>query len=46
MFTMEERWQKIKEFDGKFYAEPRECPYLDLGGSKEPSDQPKPICTP
>ena len=46
MFTMQERWQKIKEFSGTFYAKPKECPYLDLDGSKEPSVKPKPICTP
>jgi hypothetical protein len=46
VFTMEERWRKIKEFGGTFYAEPKDCPYLDLDGSKEPSGQPIPICTP
>ncbi|KAL6922249.1 hypothetical protein FSHL1_006213 [Fusarium sambucinum] len=35
-FTMEERWQKIKEYGGTFYGEPKDCPYLDLDGSKEP----------
>ncbi|KAG8677548.1 hypothetical protein FPOAC2_03676 [Fusarium poae] len=42
-FTMEERWQKIKEYGGTFYAEPKECPYLDLDGSKDPVIK-KPDC--
>ncbi|KAM0302897.1 hypothetical protein HYE67_011221 [Fusarium culmorum] len=38
-FTMEERWQKIKEYGGTFYADPKDCPYLDLDGSKEPDSK-------
>ncbi|KAM0233775.1 hypothetical protein ACHAP5_010298 [Fusarium lateritium] len=34
-FTMEERWQAIKEHGGIFYVEPKDCPYLDLDDSKE-----------
>jgi len=27
VFTMEERWQKIKEFGGTFYTEPKDWPW-------------------
>ena len=46
VFTMEERWQKIKEFGDTFCADRKECPYLDLDSSREPSGQPAPIYTP
>jgi hypothetical protein len=33
-FTMEERWQTIKELGGTFYPQPKDCPYLDLDDSE------------
>ncbi|KAI8408162.1 hypothetical protein FOFC_11096 [Fusarium oxysporum] len=32
--TMEERCDKIKEFGGTFYEDPKDCPHLDLDGSR------------
>jgi hypothetical protein len=34
-FTMEERWQAIKDLGGTFCTEPKNCPYLDLNDSKD-----------
>jgi hypothetical protein len=33
--TMEERCDKIKEFGGTFYEDPKDCPHLDLNGSRD-----------
>lgn len=29
-YTMEERCRIIEELGGTFYADPKDCPYLDL----------------
>ncbi|KAM0351717.1 hypothetical protein ACHAPU_002229 [Fusarium lateritium] len=34
-FTMEERCKIIEELGGSFYADPKDCPYLDLDGSQD-----------
>ncbi|KAF9776651.1 hypothetical protein IL306_005152, partial [Fusarium sp. DS 682] len=36
-FTMEERCDIIKQMGGTFYADPKDCPHLDLDGSREDS---------
>ncbi|KAM0196770.1 hypothetical protein ACHAPI_005651 [Fusarium lateritium] len=38
-FTMEERCNIIQQLGGTFYADPKDCPYLDLDGSREGSGQ-------
>ncbi|CEI67933.1 hypothetical protein FVEN_g7792 [Fusarium venenatum] len=34
-FTMEERCKVIEKLGGTFYADPKDCPHLDLDGSQE-----------
>ncbi|OBS20313.1 hypothetical protein FPOA_06687 [Fusarium poae] len=34
-FTMDERCSMIEKFGGTFYADPKDCPHLDLDGSRE-----------
>lgn len=29
-YSMEERWKVIEQLGGVFYADPKDCPYLDL----------------
>ncbi|KAF4339669.1 hypothetical protein FBEOM_6452 [Fusarium beomiforme] len=36
-FTMEERCKIIEQLGGTFYADPKDCPHLDLDGSQEDS---------
>ncbi|KAI3581820.1 hypothetical protein IWW34DRAFT_729591 [Fusarium oxysporum f. sp. albedinis] len=34
-FTMEERCKMVEQLGGRFYADPKDCPHLDLDGSRE-----------
>ncbi|KAF5681219.1 hypothetical protein FHETE_8 [Fusarium heterosporum] len=38
-FTMEERCKIIEELGGTFYADPKDCPHLDLDGSRDEVEQ-------
>ncbi|QPC78102.1 hypothetical protein HYE68_008854 [Fusarium pseudograminearum] len=37
-FTMEELCKMIEQLGGTFYADPKDCPHLDLNGSREGND--------
>ncbi|RGP66173.1 hypothetical protein FSPOR_6793 [Fusarium sporotrichioides] len=37
-FTMEERCKMIEKLGGTFYADPKDCPHLDLDGSRDGDD--------
>ncbi|RGP59361.1 hypothetical protein FLONG3_11215 [Fusarium longipes] len=40
-FTMEERCKMIDHFGGEFFADPKDCPHLDLDGSREQAENEK-----